>query len=141
MAGGAADEVLGSTPVFDGHNGLPVAVRTRAGYGVEGLEVCRPELHTDLPRLRAERLGAQFWSVYVSSKLPEPEAVVATLERIDAVYRLAARYKAMTCEESINQRDRSRATLTKKGGSAWDSRRSAQDRRRNLPQEMFQHRC
>ncbi|MFG3023678.1 membrane dipeptidase [Streptomyces sp. NPDC048254] len=67
-------------------------MRTRAGYGVEGLEDCRPELHTDLPRLRAEGLGAQFWSVYVSSKLPEPAAVVATLERIDAVYRLAARY-------------------------------------------------
>ncbi|MFD5536778.1 dipeptidase [Streptomyces sp. NPDC127079] len=86
------DEVLRSTPVFDGHNDLPVALRARTGYSVEGLDDGRPELHTDLPRLRAGGVGAQFWSVYVSSRLPEPEAVVATLEQIDAVYRLAARY-------------------------------------------------
>jgi len=84
------DEVLRSTPVFDGHNDLPVALRARYGYSVEGLAEGRPDLHTDLPRLRAGGVGAQFWSVYVSSGLPE--AVVATLEQIDAVYRLAARY-------------------------------------------------
>ncbi|MEU6372848.1 dipeptidase [Streptomyces sp. NPDC046909] len=85
-------QVLTSTPVFDGHNDLPVALRVRSGYSVEGLADGRPDLHTDLPRLRAGGVGAQFWSVYVSSKLPEPEAAVATLEQIDAVYRLVARY-------------------------------------------------
>ncbi|MFD8819026.1 membrane dipeptidase, partial [Streptomyces sp. NPDC059627] len=59
------EEVLRSTPVFDGHNDLPVALRARAGYSVEGLDAGRPELHTDLPRLRAGGVGAQFWSVYV----------------------------------------------------------------------------
>ncbi|MGW0871140.1 dipeptidase [Streptomyces sp. NPDC002740] len=86
------EEVLRSTPVVDGHNDLPVALRARSGYSVEGLADGRPDLHTDLPRLRAGGVGAQFWSVYVSSELPEPEAVVATLEQIDAVYRLVARY-------------------------------------------------
>ncbi|WP_432030335.1 dipeptidase [Streptomyces sp. 1222.5] len=85
-------EALRSTPVVDGHNDLPVALRARSGYSVEGLAAGRPDLHTDLPRLRAGGVGAQFWSVYVSSELPEPEAVVATLEQIDAVYRLVARY-------------------------------------------------
>ncbi|MFJ3899842.1 dipeptidase [Streptomyces sp. NPDC090083] len=85
-------QILAATPVFDGHNDLPVALRVRSGYSVEGLADGRPDLHTDLPRLRAGGVGAQFWSVYVSSKLPEPEAVVSTLEQIDAVYRLVARY-------------------------------------------------
>lgn len=85
-------EVLRDTPVFDGHNDLPVALRARYGSSVEGLDEGRPDLHTDIPRLRAGGVGAQFWSVYVASSLPEPAAAVATLEQIDAVYRLVARY-------------------------------------------------
>ncbi|MER7006175.1 dipeptidase [Dactylosporangium sp. NPDC000555] len=86
------ERVLTAMPVIDGHNDLPTALRARAGYLVDGLDRLRPDLHTDIPRLRAGRVGGQFWSVYVPSNLPEPEAVVATLEQIDAVYRLAAAY-------------------------------------------------
>ena len=85
-------QALAGTPIIDGHNDLPAALRARFGYSVEGLDKVKAELHTDLPRLRAGGVGAQFWSVYVSSALSEPEAVVSTLEQIDAVYRLAARY-------------------------------------------------
>jgi membrane dipeptidase len=84
-------EALRIAPVFDGHNDLPSALR-ETGYGIEGLDTGRPELHTDIPRLRAGGVGAQFWSVYVPSALSEPEATVATLEQVDLVYRLAARY-------------------------------------------------
>jgi membrane dipeptidase len=80
-------------PIIDGHNDLPMQLRARYGYSVAGLEkTTRPELQTDLPRLRAGRVGAQFWSAYVPSDLSEPEAVVATLEQVDAIYRLAAAY-------------------------------------------------
>jgi membrane dipeptidase len=80
-------------PIIDGHNDLPMQLRARYGYSVAGLgESSRPELQTDVPRLRAGRVGAQFWSAYVPSDLPEPEAVVATLEQVDAIYRLAAGY-------------------------------------------------
>ncbi|HEV7849069.1 MAG TPA: dipeptidase [Mycetocola sp.] len=85
---GALDDLL----LIDGHNDLPVALRTRAGYSVEGLDSRRTELHTDIPRLREGRVGAQFWSVWVPSDLPEDAAVVATLEQVDAVHRLTARY-------------------------------------------------
>src|SRR4051794_7647773 len=81
---------LALAPVFDGHNDLPSALR-EAGYGVEGLDTGRPELHTDIPRLRAGGVGAQFWSLYVPSTLSEPEATVATLEQVDLVYRLVRR--------------------------------------------------
>ncbi|WP_127131009.1 dipeptidase [Georgenia sp. SYP-B2076] len=86
------EDVLRTTPLIDGHNDWPLVLRARAGYSVEGLDEPRAEFHTDIPRLRAGRVGAQFWSVFVPSSLPEPEAVVATLEQIDAVHRLVARY-------------------------------------------------
>jgi membrane dipeptidase len=83
---------LSTTPVVDGRNDLPTALRTRAGSSIAGLETARPEFHTDLPRLRTGGVGAQFWSVSAPSHLPEPETVVSTLEQIDAVYRMVARY-------------------------------------------------
>ncbi len=88
----SVDKVLAAMPVIDGHNDLPLALRLKAGYAVGGLAAHRPEFHTDIPRLRAGGVGAQFWSAYVPSVLPEPEAVVATMEQIDAVYRMAAGY-------------------------------------------------
>ncbi|MHB1064480.1 MAG: dipeptidase [Georgenia sp.] len=85
-------EVLSTTPLIDGHNDLPYALRTTAGYAVEGLDAVRAGLHTDIPRLRSGRIGAQFWSVFVPSTLSGPDAVLGTLEQIDAVHRLIARY-------------------------------------------------
>jgi membrane dipeptidase len=85
-------DVLRAAPVIDGHNDLPLQLRALRGYSVAGLDAAQPDFHTDLPRLRAGGVGAQFWSVYVPSDLPEPEAVVATMEQVDAVYRMVAAY-------------------------------------------------
>jgi len=85
---------LAAMPVIDTHNDLPSVLRELAGYAVDGLDTGRPRFQTDLPRLRAGGVGAQFWSVFVPSSLSEPEAVVATLEQVDAVYRMVARYPA-----------------------------------------------
>jgi len=85
-------DVLSTTPLIDGHNDLAYALRTTAGYSVDGLDAARDGLHTDLPRLRAGRIGGQFWSVFVPSTLTGAEAVLGTLEQIDAVHRLVARY-------------------------------------------------
>ncbi|WP_306207845.1 dipeptidase [Actinoplanes sp. RD1] len=84
---------LATAPVIDGHNDLPMVLRARQGYRVEGLDADRShEFHTDIARLRRGGVGGQFWSVYVPSDLPEPEAVVATLEQVDAVHRMVAAY-------------------------------------------------
>lgn len=80
--------------LIDGHNDLPWAHRERFGGDLSRGDIAKsqPSLHTDLPRLAAGGVNAQFWSVYVPSTMPEPEAVVATLEQIDFVRRMAARY-------------------------------------------------
>jgi len=82
------------TAVFDGHNDLPWALRKyfESDLGRADLAAGVPELHTDLPRLRAGNVGAQFWSVYVPHSMAGPAAVAAVLEQIDLVYRLAERY-------------------------------------------------
>jgi membrane dipeptidase len=85
-------DVLRAAPVIDGHNDLPMQLRAQRSYSVEGLDRELAGVQTDLPRLRAGGVGAQFWSVYVPSDIPEPDAVVATMEQVDAVYRMVAAY-------------------------------------------------
>ncbi|WP_240139040.1 dipeptidase [Streptomyces sp. MUM 178J] len=92
-----AREHLGRHPVVDGHNDLPWALRRQVRYDLDALDVsgdCSDRLHTDVPRLRAGGVGAQFWSVYVRSDLAGDDAVSATLEQIDAVGQLLARCPA-----------------------------------------------
>ncbi|MEH0058701.1 dipeptidase [Auritidibacter ignavus] len=87
-------DVLQHAPVWDGHNDLAIALRARYGYSVTeaGLAEGNTSLHTDIPSLRAGGVGAQFWSVFVPSSLREPEAVTATLEQIDCIYRLVDQF-------------------------------------------------
>ncbi|WP_040166359.1 dipeptidase [Microbacterium gorillae] len=85
-------DVLAGTPVIDGHNDLPMALRERTGGDVLGLDRVRGEFHTDLVRLRTGGAGAQFWSVFVPSSIPEDAAVVATAEQIDTALRLIEAY-------------------------------------------------
>jgi membrane dipeptidase len=77
-------------PVVDGHNDLPWAIRTRAGGS---LAVADPSghlagFHTDIPRLLAGGVGAQFWSVYVPASAETP--FEDTLLQIDLVERMVA---------------------------------------------------
>lgn len=90
-----ARTLLAQHPVVDGHNDLPWALRKQVRYDLERRDVGRDQtghLHTDIPRLRAGGVGAQFWSVYVRTDLAGDEAVSATLEQIDCVDQLIARY-------------------------------------------------
>lgn len=89
---------MGLAPVFDGHNDLAWALRTRVRYDLSALDIGLDQraagLHTDIPRLRAGHVGAQFWSVYVPCTLAGDAAVVATLEQIDFVHTMVRRYPA-----------------------------------------------
>jgi membrane dipeptidase len=89
--------VLRRAPLIDGHNDLLWALREARLRG--GRDWRAPDLRgdvsllmTDLPRLAAGCVGAQFWSVYVPSSLPAHEAVTATLEQIDALFQLVRAY-------------------------------------------------
>ncbi|MGW4803720.1 dipeptidase [Kitasatospora sp. NPDC004272] len=102
-----ARAVLRTTPVVDGHNDLPWAMRAQAGYDLDAVDLTADQshrLHTDLGRLRAGGVGAQFWSVYVPAELSGDGAVSATLEQVDFVKQMTARHPehlrlALTADE------------------------------------------
>jgi membrane dipeptidase len=89
--------VLRATPLIDGHNDWPEALREREGESRWTTNLNdlsgRPERYnTDIARLRKGMVGGQFWSVWVSADLPGKEQVEQTLEQIDLVKSIVARY-------------------------------------------------
>ena len=86
--------VLADSPVIDGHNDIAWALRKQVAYNLSRRDLAehQPTLHTDIPRLRAGGVGAQFFSVYVPGTMAGGSAVTATLEQIDCVLRIVARY-------------------------------------------------
>jgi membrane dipeptidase len=99
------EQVLLQTPLIDGHNDLPWEIRERFKSDFSTIDLKSDTSHlplaadqaalmTDIPRLRAGMVGAQVWSVWVPVSLQGFEAVQTTLEQIDLVKRMAARYPA-----------------------------------------------
>ena len=89
------DRILKSTPLIDGHNDWAEARVDKAGdarWTMDLKHLDPKDYDTDIERLRAGRVGGQFWSVYVSASLPGLEQVKQTLEQIDLVHQLAVRY-------------------------------------------------
>ncbi|WP_225845236.1 dipeptidase [Streptomyces sp. HPF1205] len=125
-----ARELLAAHPVVDGHNDLPWALRKQVDYDLDRLDIAtdqRVRTHTDIPRLRAGGVGAQFWSVYVSTELAGPAAVAATLEQVDVVHRMTERYSrdlmpAVTADEMETAREQGRiaSLMGAEGGHSID---------------------
>jgi membrane dipeptidase len=95
--------ILKATPLIDGHNDLPWEIRERFKGRLDAIDLGSDTsllvpppgsapLMTDIRRLRAGMVGGQFWSVWVPVEIHGPEAVQTTLEQIDLVKRMAARY-------------------------------------------------
>ncbi len=108
------EALLREHAVIDGHNDLLWAAREKVGYDFDRLEltdtdVCRAlGTHTDLPRLRAGGVGAQFWSVFVPASLAGDAAVTATLEQIDAAHAMLRRYaEQLTLATTVEDVERS----------------------------------
>ena len=98
-----AAAALEAAPVFDGHNDVPIQLRSRFANQINrfnfidttGTGATHPQgrvMHTDLRRLARGKVGAQYWSVYVPARLSEPDAVQMTIEQIDVTKRLIAKY-------------------------------------------------
>ena len=92
-------KVLVDTPLIDGHNDLPWELRARVNvdlrvdHAKQGeAERGRTPLMTDIPRMRSGGMGGQFWSVWIPASTTGPAAVQMTMEEIDIVRTMVARY-------------------------------------------------
>jgi len=102
------NRVLAQTPLIDGHNDLAWRIRD-CFASLENLDLRADTAHlpkpanaatdcewvplmTDIPRLHAGRVGGQFWSVWVPPNIIGPATVKMTLEQIDLVRAMVARY-------------------------------------------------
>jgi membrane dipeptidase len=97
------EQILRRTPLIDGHNDLPWEIRVRFKNDLSAVDLKSDTAHlplgadqaplmTDIPRLRAGLVGGQFWSVWIPTEMKGYEAVQTTLEQMDLVKRMAARY-------------------------------------------------
>ncbi|WP_432815919.1 dipeptidase [Sphingorhabdus sp.] len=93
-----AREVLAKSPIIDGHNDTPHQIaalfdRDFSKFDLTALPAdMLAKTHTDIKNARAGYLGGQYWSVYVDAALPKHEAVTRTIQQIDVVRQMMARY-------------------------------------------------
>jgi len=91
------DRILKATPLIDGHNDIAEQLAENYKRHIDGLasgtDQRQPHpLMTDMARLRAGRVGGQFWSVYINGALTGDAAIRETIEQIDIVRRMIEAY-------------------------------------------------
>ena len=90
-----ARKVLASSPLIDGHNDLPWAIRESK---TAPMDVAAYDLRqhtagmTDLARLRQGMVGAQFWSIYIPGEVKDSGYARIQLEQFDIAHRFIAMY-------------------------------------------------
>lgn len=98
----SGSSVLSEVPLIDGHNDLPYNLYSISSNKLENLNLnsdlladknwTRNNTHTDIPHLRAGKVGGQFWVAYVSCTKSVKDAVEKTMEQIDVIKRMIAGY-------------------------------------------------
>jgi membrane dipeptidase len=90
-----AKALLSTTPLVDGHNDLPWAIRESktAPMDVDAYDLRKTTPHqTDLARMKAGKLGGQFWSVYIPGEVKDSGFARIQLEQIDIARQVIAKY-------------------------------------------------
>lgn len=84
-----------SALLIDGHNDLPWEMRAKSNLAFDEIDLSKPttNLQTDIPRLKLGGMGAQFWAAFVPARtMVTGGAARQTLEQIDFIHRMVARY-------------------------------------------------
>ncbi|XP_009676576.1 dipeptidase 2 isoform X7 [Struthio camelus] len=120
-----AIKLMQDTRLIDGHNDF--VLRLRMFYRNRLSKVNLRELnktHTNLKKLQAGYVGAQFWSVYVLCSAQNKDAIRLTLEQIDVVKRMCNSYEELelvTTSQGISDSRRIACLIGVEGGHSIDS--------------------
>ncbi len=88
-----ARELLRTSPLIDGHNDVAWLIREETEGDIEAFGLARGnDFETDIPKLRAGQVGAQFWSVWIPGESTPEDAPRLQLEQIDIVRRMIDAY-------------------------------------------------
>lgn len=93
-----AREILEKYPLIDGHNDYPFQLYLNVKNQIDKVDMTSDLRqvwnisHTDIPRLRMGRVGAQFWAAFVRCDTLGKDAVRRTLEQIDVIHRYTEKY-------------------------------------------------
>jgi len=126
-----ARRILDQVHVIDGHNDLPSELLQRAGADPARFDLRQRQdsFMTDIPRLRAGRVGAQFWSAYVDNdSIPTGAALRVALRQIDMAHRITRQYpqdfefaRSAADIERINKQNKIASLIGVEGGHAIDN--------------------
>jgi membrane dipeptidase len=87
--------LLSRAPLIDGHNRIAWVIRrdpiARGKLDRFDLRSRRADGDTDIPRMRAGRVGGQVWSTFAYSRGKDP--MIETLEQLDLLRQLFERHK------------------------------------------------
>lgn len=122
-------KLMSETPLIDGHNDLPWQLRQKYNNQLSKVDLYKlNSTHTNIPKIKEGRLGAQFWSAYVPCDTQYKDAVRQTLEQIDVVHRMCDKYpetfRFATSSQEIREAFRDNRTaclIGVEGGHSLDS--------------------
>jgi len=131
----AANAYLDEEPIFDGHNDWAWQLRGQLDNKFNDVDLDQDlsqvyggPAHTDIPRLREGRVGAQFWACYGTCSSSGKDAIRQSLEQFDTIRRFIDYYPDdlvfVTNVEEIEEaqsRGKIASTIGVEGGHMIDS--------------------
>eukprot|EP00118_Oscarella_pearsei_P027008 m.310649 g.310649 ORF g.310649 m.310649 type:complete len:423 (+) comp53475_c0_seq1:15-1283(+) len=88
-----ARALMAMHPLVDGHNDFPFQCRSRWDNQLRRFDFNDTDVtHTDLPRLKAGQLAAQFWVSFADCDAQFKDATRVFIDQVDVIHRLTEMY-------------------------------------------------
>ncbi|XP_043842145.1 dipeptidase 2-like [Dromiciops gliroides] len=119
-----AQALMRAYPLIDGHNDLPGILRWFHQNKLKYLDLRTfNKSQTNIQKLQAGMVGAQFWSAYVPCQTQDKDALRLTLEQIDVIKRMCNAYEELefvTSAQELKESQKLACLIGVEGGHSID---------------------